>query len=259
MQTIGDYTVEAVERIGSVVRYAATHVVLPRRAIIELLEPDASRLDAVKLMRRACILEALHHSAVPRIFECGRLNGRPWIAISHDDGLTLEDELQHRRLEVREVLTLLEDVASLLTHAHARGVLHGAISPMAIVRAPTLRLQRWENALVHDTELCTTIDGRDDVFALGKTIATALAGFERGPDALTRLVMRMLAADPAMRPTPSEIATAAHALRDDIFLDDAFTRPEEDAEIVVEYGDDVDDDYILLDQRRTIPPPLHAI
>jgi len=258
LTTIGDYAVRPIERAGPVVRYAATHVVLPRRAIIELLEPDASRLDAMKLMRRACILEALQHPAVPRVYECGRLDGRPWIAIAHEDGLTLHDELLERRLEVRDVLTLVEELASFLAHAHARGVRHGAITPKAIVRAPVLRLQRWENALAHDTELASdALDARDDVFELGRTIALALAGGGRGPDALTRLVLRMLSADPAMRPTPHEIAASARALRSDIFIGElafspeALARDDEGLEIVVEYPEE-DDEPILLDRRRSV-------
>lgn len=75
LTTIGDYEVRVIERVGTVVRYAATHVVLPRRAVVELLDLDAPRVDAMRLMRRACLLEALQHPAVPRIFECGRLDG----------------------------------------------------------------------------------------------------------------------------------------------------------------------------------------
>ncbi len=243
LTTIGDYEVRVIERVGAVVRYAATHVVLPRRAIVELLEVDAPRAAAVRLMRRACILEALDHPAVPRVFECGRLDGRPWIAIAHESGTTLRDELDHRLLEVREALTLLEEAAAFLSHAHARGVLHGNITPMAIVRAPTLRLQRWENARVHDADLSSdVIDGRDDVFGLGKTVSATLARPDLAPEALTRLLARMLAADPAMRPTADEVVTAARSVRED---------EDEGREIVILYPtpDDDDNEPILLEQR----------
>jgi hypothetical protein len=268
LTTIGDYHVRVIDRAGAVVRYAATHIVLPRQAIIELPELDAPRVVAMKLMRRACILEALQHPAVPRVYECGRLDGRPWIATANDDGTTLHDELQHRRLEVRELLTLLEEVAAFLSHAHARGVLHGDITPMAIVREPRLRLQRWENARVHDTELSSeAIDGRDDVFALGKTALAALATSNTVPEALATLLAHMLSDDPAMRPTAPEVVTAARALRDalgpidafdvDLALDSLTEEADDDVpeiEIAIDYtaDDDRDDDEepILLDRRR---------
>jgi len=258
LTTIGDYEVRVIERVGGVVRYAATHIVLPRRAIIELVDVSAPKVDAMKLMRRACILEALEHPAVPRVYECGRLEGRPWIAIAHETGTTLEDELQQRKLEVREALTLLEELATVLSHAHARGVLHGTICPAAIFRAPTLRLQRWDNARAHDTELSSdAIDGRDDVFALGKTISAALARPLAASEAFTALLSRMLSADPAMRPTASEVVAATRAVRDAIGAVDDLevdlvleALPGDEApEIVIEYPVE-EEEPILLERRR---------
>jgi hypothetical protein len=232
-----------IERVGAIVRYAATHIVLPRRAVVELLEVDAPRVDAMRLMRRACILEALHHPAVPRVFECGRLDGRPWIATSSEHGPTLQEELQKGRLEVREALTLLEEVAAFLSHAHARGVLHGNIGPSAIVRSPSLGLLRWENARLHDTELmCDAIDGREDVFALGKTISAALP-VEGVPEALRLLLARMLATNPTLRPTAAEVVPEVRTLRD------ALGSSDEGPEIVIEYPTE-EDECILLERHH---------
>lgn len=259
LETIGDYEVRVIERVGSVVRFAATHVVLPRRAIIELLASDAPRTDAIKLMRRACILEALQHPAVPRVFECGRLDSRPWIAIAHEQDSTLHDELKHRGLEVREALTLLEEMAAFLSHAHARGVLHGNITAIAIVRAPTLRIQRWENARARHS--AGAIDGREDVLALGKTMWAALARPEAVPEGLARLLQRMRADDPATRPTAPEVVSGVRALRDAIgSIDDneldhvieglATDGDDEGPDIVIEYPtNDDEEEYILLERR----------
>lgn len=264
LTTIGDYQVRAVDRAGAVVRYTATHVVLPRRAVIELVDADAPRAEAIKLMRRACILEALHHPAVPRVFECGRLHGRPWIATSASDGPTLEDELRDRHLEVREALTLLEELAAFLSHAHARGVLHGNITPAAITRAPVLGLQRWENARLHDTELMSeAIDGRQDVFDLGKTIASALP--TSIPAALKQLLSQMLSSDPTLRPTAAEVVTRARELRHPIESIEELDRmlaaldDDDDAEIQIEYPpDDEGEDFILLEHRKNVIVDLDA-
>jgi hypothetical protein len=250
LTTIGDYEVRVLERTGAVVRYVATHVVLPRRAVIELLDVDAPRVEAVKLMRRACILEALQHPAVPRVFECGRLHGQPWVAIADEQGTTLHDELQQRRLGVREALTLLEEMAAVLSHAHARGVLHGNITARTIVRAPTLMLQRWENARVHDTDLSSeVIDMCDDVFDLGKTISAALAKPDAAPKTVTRLLSRMLATDPAMRPTAPELATAARSIRDAIGSIDEVDVDQLFQALAVDVESD-DQEPILLDRPR---------
>ncbi len=149
------------------------------------------------------------------------------------------------------MLTLLEEAAAVLSHAHARGVLHGNITPMAIVRAPTLRIQRWEDACIHDTELSSdAIDGRDDVFALGTTVFAALARPDAAPEALNRILVRMLAVDPALRPTAPEVVTAARALRDALATDVDGEVPE----IVIEYpAMPADDDEPILLERRHIP------
>ena len=264
LTTIGDYEVRAIDCSGPIARYTATHVVLPRKAFIELLAPDAPRMVAVKLMRRACILEALHHPAVPRVFECGMLEGRPWIAIERDDHATLYDQLLHRRLEVRELLTLLEDVAAFLAHAHARGVLHGDITPRGIVREPNLMLTRWEHACVLDTELSSdSVDVREDVFALARTAREALGERDTIPESLTNLLTVMLAKDAAMRPTATEVVAAACAIRDALGPDQAealetkvdaaissLTDEAEEPEIVIDYRDRNDDEPILLDRPR---------
>ncbi len=262
--TIGDYEVRLLGRFGSVVRYEATHIVLPRRAFIETLADDAPRIEAMKLMRRACILEALQHPAVPRVFECGRSEGRPWIALAHEEGISLHDELAHRGLEMREALTLLEEVAAFLSHAHSRGVLHGNITAAAIVRAPTLRIQGWENARLHDGH--GAFDGREDVFALATTIATSVARPEKVSGELARLLARMFSAAPK-RPSAAEVVTAARAIRDamgsfdrveHVEIDRAIDALGDMPEIEIEYGsepsaeppEDVDDDVILLEHRR---------
>jgi len=257
--TIGDYEVRRIERVGPIVRYAATHVVLPRRAIVELVAADAPRSDAMQLMRRACILEALQHPAVPRVFECGRIDGRPWFAMTAPVGASLQDE--GRALEMREALTLLEEMAACLSHAHSRGVLHGNITPAAIVRAPTLQLQRWENVRIHDG---AAFDGGEDLLSLGTTVAHALARPDAIPVELARLLASMLG-EASKRPSASEVVAAARAIRDSIgTLDrvdverviDALT-DEAEPEIVIVYSEpepepapEPDEDVVLLESRR---------
>src|SRR5205085_1569563 len=90
---IGDYWIdEEVPARSSEVAYRTTHRVLPRSARVAILSPAlvGCRPAEIQLMREACILEALHHSGVPRVFECGVLDRRPWIATQFIDGTTIE-------------------------------------------------------------------------------------------------------------------------------------------------------------------------
>ena len=244
LSKIGDYEVRPSSIDSGVVRYEATHVLLPRRAIIETVEASAARSASIRMMRHACILEALHHSGVPRIFECGRIDGRPWVAFEKIDGVSLETELRSRRLAASEVLELIASVAAILTDAHARGVLHRDITPSVIIRAANREhpvvLQGWDNACTLDTELATPLkgstryrapelihglpfDGRADVFALGMIGYEALTGElpllsyapEAGaePTSLPTLIRAMLNDDQVMRPSAAAVCAMVRAIR----------------------------------------------
>ena len=242
---IGDYTLgREVSVTASVVRYEATHVVLPRRAVVEVLTTVA-RPMAVQMMREACILEALRHAGVPRVFECGVLpDRRPWVAIERIAGVSLEAELRRECLPAGQVVTLLEQLAEILAYAHARGVLHRDVAPGAIFRGETERgfplcLHSWGYARTLDTELPPAprgsahyrapevlrgeeIDGRADVFALGMVAYEALSGSlpslplmpatspRSGP--LAALIEQMLSADLFQRPTAIEVYDTARAI-----------------------------------------------
>ena len=74
---IGDYDLTTAIRTPIGVRYEATHRFLPRRAVIELRDARTGpRAEAVRLLKQACLLDALHHPAIPRVYECGVQGGQ---------------------------------------------------------------------------------------------------------------------------------------------------------------------------------------
>ncbi|MBL9020500.1 MAG: protein kinase [Myxococcales bacterium] len=225
---LGDYIIDGDLAGGwNLEGYEATHVVLPRRA--KLIVLDAALADhapaAVQLMREACLLDAMAHPGVPRVFGCGVVARRPWIACELIEGTPLSEQLASgRALPVHDVLALLRDAAEVLEHAHRRGVVHRNLRPEVLVRtrgrAFPLCITGWSDARLHDAE-AALIDLRDDVLALGTVAFTALTGArpcdelsatERCPGAprkLTRLIDRMLAEDPEARPSCAEVRAIA--------------------------------------------------
>ena len=229
---IGDYEVTQPRRTAHGTRYDATHTVLPRTATIEVREVKA---HAVRLLRQACIVEALQHPAVPRIYECGTTDGKAWVAFQSPTGPTLADTLRHEVLVLDEILDLVEGIAEVLSHAHARGVLHRNITPEAIHLRP-LAIDGWDHACATDTELWTPVRGTGryqapelaraegpdrgaaDIYALGAIAREALLGDHPAhplagrasslPDELVMLLARMLAVDPQMRPTAEDVLAA---------------------------------------------------
>jgi serine/threonine protein kinase len=240
---IGDYEVDDFGAPGAV-RYRATHVVLPRRAVIEVFDSGEARSKAIKLMRQACVLEALHHPGVPRVYECGLLDGRPWVAFERIEGVSLEEDTRSRKLETVEVIDMIDHVAAILADAHARGVLHRDIDPSVIYRCQSrgypYALDGWSSACTLDTELASPVkgnpryrapeldddrsaDGRADVYALGVVAYEALVGdppSARPPDtsgvltSLVQLLTAMTMNDPIARPTAAEVRRAIRDLRD---------------------------------------------
>ncbi len=205
--------------------YEATHVLLPRRARVMVLSAAYvdERSAAVQMMREACLVEAMQHPGVPRVYECGVVNHRPWIACELVEGISLTDAISEHPLTVPEVLVLLRDVAEVLEHAHRRNIVHRNLRPEVLLqthgRAFPVCITGWSDARIHDAD-AELVDLRADVFALGAVAFTALSGArpsvltacERcpgAPRALTTLIDRMLAAEPAARPSCAEVRAAA--------------------------------------------------
>ena len=238
---IGDYQIEHELAIGpSVASYRAIHSVLPRRALLKVAREPG---DSVTVLREACILAALPHPGIVRVYETGRLADlRTWFACEIVEGLTLAATFVLGAIEAAVAVGMIRDVAEVLAYAHQRGVIHGGVTPERLVVAGRGRgfpmcITDWSAARAHDAEAMSlgeptpftapeliagdTIDDRADVFALGVVAYRALTGempaapFEppvktevHCPDApreLTALIDQMLAFERWDRPSAAEV------------------------------------------------------
>jgi serine/threonine protein kinase len=225
---IGDYVVDSElrgEETGVV--YLATHVVLPRKVALKVMHANAAyvRAMAIAMLREACLLEALHHPGIPRVYECGVLpDRRPWTAFEHAEGTTLADQLEAGSVSLVDVVVMLRDVGDLLAHAHSRGVVHRQLTAEVILRTPErtfpVCVGGWDHALTLDTEQ-GQLEPRDDVEALGLIAYRALTGrypdpgmstADRCPSApteLAALIDCMLANEAGQRPASAEVRDRA--------------------------------------------------
>jgi eukaryotic-like serine/threonine-protein kinase len=286
---LNDYVIEdELSAKPGEIAYAATHALLPRRARVQSLHPTFAGVQAiaVQLMREACILEALHHPGVPRVYETGLLaDRRPWIAVELIEGPTLAEELATRGpLAVPDVVFLLRDAASILHHAHARGLVHRNIRPEVIAR----RLEGpciidWADARTNEASAHQPVpsgaleyqppevacgepmDSRGDVFALGVVAYEALSlsrptlsaarRLPGAPRRLTALIDRMLAVDAVARPTCAEVRAEAVSL---VELVDIPVPSEEDESVVEEVEIHIDGDTEVTDDLPMLSPASNA-
>ena len=251
-ERIGNYRVETeLGPTGAGILIQATHLVLPRKAIIKVVHSAFAAMQpyVLQTLREACILEAIAHPGVPVVYESGILpDRRPWFAFEIIAGPTLEELLAFGPVPVGEVAKLLRDLAEILEHAHRRGVLHRGLRPDRIVITPERRyplcVPDWSEATAHDAvgqvpraasevgrcylapELADqgpdtreVLADRADVFALGVIAYRALTGelpFAPGHEAVPHVPAAELR---------SEAPPALAALIDSMLAASRFDRP----------------------------------
>lgn len=240
---IATYRVE--RELGSTttgILYLAVHLVLPRRAVLKVAHAARAQQFAVQLLREACVLEALSHPGIPAVYESGLLEDRrPWFASELVEGTTLAERLLAGPLPSSEVATLIRDLASILEHAHKRGVVHRALRPDRVVLTrrgarTSVAIPDWSEARVHDSSATITFPARDarpylapelsrgepaddraDVFSLGVLAYHALTGaFPRGT-----LDFAFIATSERCPDAPRELTS----LIDQMLAVDRFDRP----------------------------------
>lgn len=198
-ERIGEYRVERLlQRTATSIEYLGEHLVLPRHAVLKVLAPNTEPLP---VLREACMLEALHHPGVVRVYESGRLaDRRPWFARELVDGTPIANTLAPGALDRGDIIALLRDLADVLSHAHYRGIVHANLRPDKIVltgraRGYPLCITDWADARAHDTlappptpsiaswyytapEVAAgdALDDRADVFSLGVIAYRLLTG-----------------------------------------------------------------------------------
>ena len=235
-ERIGDYQImDEVAIDATAVVYLAAHVRLPRQAYIKVSHPGSgSRAAAAHILREAHIHETLSHTGVPRVYECGALaDGRPWCAIEVVAGATLKQLTGAGALASSELVIVLRDVADILAHAHACGVVHCRLAMDAIVRSQRRSMSYaicdWSDARMPSAEDRVVVDPKDDIRALGALAFRALTGTlpesiaqdqpspsvrafcPTAPTELVALIDQMLA-EPVARPAASEVFERAYWL-----------------------------------------------
>lgn len=130
-QEIGTYKIESLLGAGGMGEvYLARETKLNRRVALKILPSqfvaDAERAN--RFEREAQALSALNHPNLTTIFEVGELNGLHFIAMEFVEGQTLR-AMMSSSLRLRDVLSIVAQVAEALSAAHQSGIIHRDIKP----------------------------------------------------------------------------------------------------------------------------------
>ena len=212
--------------------YVARDAERDRRVAITILPSAQTRPRGMLLDREP--IEELDHPGIPRVLDTGVLpDRRPWVASELVDGRTLDTV---EAATAGEIAALVRDVADILDHAHVRGVVHRHLTPHLIVVRKGIGspcVIDWGGAtaamplaalpyVAPEQRRGAATDERVDVYALGaiarellrnrapKSDTMVVGAASRGaddavPPVLVALVRRMVAGDPAQRPTAHEV------------------------------------------------------
>jgi tRNA A-37 threonylcarbamoyl transferase component Bud32 len=135
---VGGYQVLAeVGRSGMGVVYKARHTGLGRLAAVKMLLSGryATAEDQIRFQIEAEALARLRHPDVVQVFEAGRHDGRPFLALEWVDGGTLERLVRGPALSPVVAAGLAERVARAVHFAHTCGVLHRDLKPANVLLA----------------------------------------------------------------------------------------------------------------------------
>ncbi|HEX5661213.1 MAG TPA: serine/threonine-protein kinase, partial [Polyangiales bacterium] len=126
----GRYRVERVlGRGGMGTVYAAHDTLLDRKVALKILDraADADRHDS--MLREARIAAGLDHERIARVYDAGRHESAPFVAMELVRGTTLREWVKTHLPTPTEVVLIAAQIAEGLAVLHAAGVVHRDLKP----------------------------------------------------------------------------------------------------------------------------------
>ena len=111
--------------------YLAYDSQLRRQVAIKLLQAEftENKIRLARFEREAYAASSLNHPYIMTIHEIGEQNGRHFIATEYIEGESLRQHMTRQRMELRETLAIVSQVADALSAAHEAGIVHRDIKP----------------------------------------------------------------------------------------------------------------------------------
>lgn len=139
-ETISHYRIlEKLGEGGMGVVYKAEDLVLGRTVALKVLPPHLTLDPEAKerFIHEAKAASALDHPNICNVHEIAETqDGRMFLCMSHYEGNTLREKLQHGPLNAGEALTIVTQATLGIAEAHKHGITHRDIKPANIIVTP---------------------------------------------------------------------------------------------------------------------------
>lgn len=116
--------------------YLAHDTILDRRVAVKILRGDLADDDKFvrRFQREAISASSLNHPNIVEMYDVGEDDGKYFIVMEYIDGRTLKNLIKRRGgLTIPEVIDIMSQLTSAITHAHEAYIIHRDIKPQNVL------------------------------------------------------------------------------------------------------------------------------
>jgi len=137
---LAGYRIEGViGRGGMSVVYLAEHARLERKVALKVLAPELAGSERFhdRFLRESKLAASIDHPNIVPIYDADEAEGVLYIAMRYVDGSDLKQAIRGEdRLEPLRTSAIVDQIASALDAAHARGLVHRDVKPANVLLTP---------------------------------------------------------------------------------------------------------------------------
>jgi serine/threonine protein kinase len=219
--------VREIGRGGFGVVYQAHDRELSRSVAFKAVRAGAGAASGVRAVAEAEAAARLAHPNIVHLYDLGHGDRGAWLIMELLRGRSLAERLAEGPLPPREAVRVAVEISRGVAHAHQQGVIHRDLKPSNVFLCDDGQVKVLDFGLAQvfgkagveggtpaymapEQARGESGDERADVYSLGVVFRELIPATTRGtPAALTKLLARMTAADPAARPVSGAEVLAA--------------------------------------------------